>query len=77
VLGFSGVVAELATTLKTLLVGEPSERGQAGFEYLLTMGAVSVVVAGFIVVGFEGLVQPVLQTLCDTVDPLGAGSCLS
>jgi hypothetical protein len=54
------------------------ESGQAGLEYLLAMGAVSVVVAGGLIAGFEALTRGVLPAICDAVDPLRTGgtSCI-
>ncbi len=53
------------------------ESGQVAIEYLLATGALAVVVAAGLIAGFEVIVPQILNTLCDAVDPLGSGDCLS
>ena len=54
-----------------------SDSGQAGIEYLLALGAVAVGVAAAVLIGIQLLVPAVLKSLCDAVDPLGDGNCLT
>jgi Flp pilus assembly pilin Flp len=52
------------------------ESGQDILEYVLVGAAFAVAIAGVLIVGFGALVPEVLDSLCDTVDPLGGGNCL-
>jgi hypothetical protein len=51
--------------------------GQVGLEYMLATAAIAVVIAAGLIGAFEAIVRGVLPTLCNTVDPLGPGSCIS
>jgi Flp pilus assembly pilin Flp len=60
------------------------EDGQDAIEWLLATGAVAVVVAAALLIGFgfgnfQGIVPRVLDrpAHCNTIDPLGGGSCIS
>ena len=53
------------------------ESGQVAIEYLLATGALAVVIAAGLIAGFEVIVPQVLNSLCDAVDPLGSGDCLT
>jgi hypothetical protein len=64
----------LPRTLASLVF---DESGQEGLEYLLATGALAVLFASAFIAAFRVVVPQVLSTICDVVDPLGGGSCLT
>lgn len=60
------------------------ESGQDALEWLLAAGAVAVVVAAALLIGFgfgnfQGIAPRILDrpAHCNTIDPLGSGACIS
>jgi len=52
------------------------ESAQDILEYVLVGAAFAVAIAGILIVGFGEIVPDILDSLCNTVDPLGDGNCL-
>ena len=53
------------------------QQGQSAMEYVLVVGAVAVVIAGVLIVGFGVIVPEFAGLMCSSVDTAGtAPSCL-
>ncbi len=53
------------------------QQGQSAIEYVLLVGAVGVVIAAILIVGFGAVVSQFAGLMCSSVDTAGvAASCL-
>jgi hypothetical protein len=71
------VTALFRSTFAFLAVLHQDEAGQEGLEYIMATAAIAIGFALAIVAGVELLIPQALSLVCNTVDPLGSGSCLS